>query len=92
MTVKVHTQPRPATETALCRAPEGSPEDVAEAVGVARLRFDDCCWSEASPAHRVEVLNRLADLFVEHASELAPRSASPSSRSRLGFRKVVHFK
>lgn len=61
----------PATETLLCQVPIGSAEDVDEAVGVARARFNDGCWSEQSPVGRAAVLLRLADLIVEHKAELA---------------------
>lgn len=61
----------PATETVLCRVPEGSGEDIDEAVRVARNRFDDGCWSELSPVRRVEILLKLADLMVKHQHELA---------------------
>jgi acyl-CoA reductase-like NAD-dependent aldehyde dehydrogenase len=60
----------PATETALCRYPAGSSTDVAEAVRVARKRFNDGCWSELPPARRSKVLSTLADLIARQGEEL----------------------
>jgi acyl-CoA reductase-like NAD-dependent aldehyde dehydrogenase len=61
----------PATETALSRAAVGHPEDVDAAVRVARERFNEGCWSERPPAHRAQILLKLADLIVAHKAELA---------------------
>lgn len=61
----------PATEDALCEIPVGSAADVEQAVGLARRRFRDGCWSELPPARRAEVLNKLADLLVERTAEIA---------------------
>jgi acyl-CoA reductase-like NAD-dependent aldehyde dehydrogenase len=61
----------PATETVLCRVAVGSWADVDEAVSVARLRFNDGCWSELPPVRRAEILSRLADLIVQHKAKLA---------------------
>src|SRR5690242_2605819 len=61
----------PANETVLCRVPIGSAADIDEAVRVARRRFNDGCWSSLTPGKRAEVLFKLADLILEHKSELA---------------------
>jgi acyl-CoA reductase-like NAD-dependent aldehyde dehydrogenase len=55
----------------LCQSPRGDASDIDDAVGVARKRFNDGCWSELAPAKRIEVLLRLADLMVERREELA---------------------
>jgi acyl-CoA reductase-like NAD-dependent aldehyde dehydrogenase len=61
----------PATETTLCRVPVGNAADIDEAVNVARQRFNDGCWSELPPVRRAAILNRLADLIVQHKAEIA---------------------
>ncbi|HEY4214135.1 MAG TPA: aldehyde dehydrogenase family protein [Steroidobacteraceae bacterium] len=61
----------PATETTLCQIAVGDSSDIDEAVRVARKRFNDGCWSELQPMHRVKVLLRLADLIVQHKAEFA---------------------
>jgi acyl-CoA reductase-like NAD-dependent aldehyde dehydrogenase len=61
----------PATERPLCQMPAGDEADINEAVRIARRRFDGGCWSELSPARRVHVLLKLADLVVTHKAELA---------------------
>jgi acyl-CoA reductase-like NAD-dependent aldehyde dehydrogenase len=61
----------PATEETLCRVSVGDAGDIDEAVCIARQRFNDGCWSELPPVRRSEVLMKLADLIVQHKSELA---------------------
>ena len=61
----------PATETALCQVSAGSAADIDEAVHVARQSFEDGRWSELPPVKRAEILNKLADLIVEHKNEIA---------------------
>src|SRR4051794_19096120 len=61
----------PSNETVLCRVPVGNTADIDAAVGVARQRFNDGCWSELPPVRRVEILMKLADLIVQHKAELA---------------------
>ena len=61
----------PATETVLCQFGAGSAADIDEAVRVARRRFNDGCWSEMPAARRMEILIKLAELMVQHKSELA---------------------
>jgi len=61
----------PVTETMLCRVAVGSSADIDEAVRIARLRFDDGCWSELPPVRRAEILMRMGDLIVKHKAELA---------------------
>ena len=61
----------PATEATLCRVPVGDSADIDEAVRVARQRFNEGCWSELPPVRRVDVLLKLADLIVQHKTEIA---------------------
>src|ERR1700693_5742753 len=61
----------PATETTLCRFPVGHAADIDEAVCIARQRFNDGCWSELPPLHRMETLLKLADLSVKHKADIA---------------------
>src|ERR1700730_3887902 len=61
----------PATESVLCHMPVGDPADINEAVRVARLRFNEGCWSEWPSTRRAEVLMRLADLVSRNYAELA---------------------
>jgi len=61
----------PATESTLCRVSAGNAQDIDEAVRVARGRFNDGCWSELPSGRRAEILTRLADLIVQHKTELA---------------------
>jgi acyl-CoA reductase-like NAD-dependent aldehyde dehydrogenase len=61
----------PATERSLCRIQTGSAEDVDVAVGIARKRFEDGCWSNLPAVRRAEVLCKFADLIVRHSEELA---------------------
>jgi acyl-CoA reductase-like NAD-dependent aldehyde dehydrogenase len=61
----------PATETILCEVPIGDPSDIDDAVRVARQRFDEGCWSKLPPARRAYILEKWANLIVEHKAELA---------------------
>ncbi len=61
----------PADETVICEVPFGGRADVDAAVGAARRRFEDGCWSGLPPVRRAEVLLTLADLITRHRAELA---------------------
>jgi acyl-CoA reductase-like NAD-dependent aldehyde dehydrogenase len=61
----------PATECTLYTAGVGAPADIADAVRVARCRFDEGCWSELPPVKRAEILMRLADLIVRDRVNIA---------------------
>lgn len=61
----------PASEEILCRYPVGEGADAEEAVGVARRRFDDGCWSALPAQRRIDGLLKLAGLIREHSAELA---------------------
>lgn len=57
---------RVLTQVADCAA-----ADVERAVTAARRSFEAGHWSRAAPAHRKQILLRLADLVEQHADELA---------------------
>jgi acyl-CoA reductase-like NAD-dependent aldehyde dehydrogenase len=59
----------PATEKPLCPAPSGDAADVDAAVRAARDAVSG--WSRTTPARRLDVLMKLADLMAEHSAELA---------------------
>jgi acyl-CoA reductase-like NAD-dependent aldehyde dehydrogenase len=61
----------PATEDALYTAGVGAAADIADAVRVARRRFDEGCWSEITSVKRAEILVRLADLIVRNKTDIA---------------------
>ncbi len=61
----------PATEATLCRSPVGNAADIDETVHIARLRFNNGCWSELPPVRRVEIFLKVTDLIVQHKSEVA---------------------
>ena len=49
----------------------GTPADVDVAVEAARTSFEKGVWSNAAPAERKKVMQRIADLIEKHALELA---------------------
>ncbi len=59
----------PATGEPIAEAPISGPEDVDRAVGAARRAFET--WSRTTPRERSERLLALAQLFDDHAEELA---------------------
>ncbi len=59
----------PATEEAIGRIPEGTPEDVNRAVAAARAAFDT--WSQTSVAERVGWLERIAATLADRQMEIA---------------------
>jgi len=61
----------PATGETLAQVALGGEEDIDLAVAAARRSFESGAWSRASPAHRKEVLLRLAGLLRENLHELA---------------------
>ncbi|SDA90106.1 aldehyde dehydrogenase [Mesorhizobium qingshengii] len=61
----------PATGETLAEVASCGEEDVDLAVAAARRSFEAGVWSRASPAHRKEVLLRLARLLRENLQELA---------------------
>ncbi len=61
----------PATGETLAEVASCGEEDVDRAVASARRAFASGVWSRATPAHRKEVLLRLAQLLRENLQELA---------------------
>ncbi|WP_322418193.1 aldehyde dehydrogenase [Mesorhizobium huakuii] len=61
----------PATGETLAEVASCGEEDVDLAVAAARRSFEAGIWSRTSPAHRKEVLLRLAQLLRENLQELA---------------------
>ena len=59
----------PATAQPICEVPNSSPEDIEHALDAAHAAAP--AWGEASPAHRAEVLNAVADAIDAHREELA---------------------
>jgi aldehyde dehydrogenase (NAD+) len=51
--------------------PQGGPADVDRAVAAARAAMDDGPWSRTTGLERSRMLRRLAQLILDHASELA---------------------
>jgi gamma-glutamyl-gamma-aminobutyraldehyde dehydrogenase len=61
----------PATGETLAQIASCGEEDIDIAVAAARRSFESGVWSRSSPAHRKEVLLRLANLLRENLHELA---------------------
>ena len=61
----------PAAQRPLAQVSRGKNADVEIAVRAAREVFERGDWSQASPAKRKAVLNKLADLMEQHHEELA---------------------
>ncbi|HEY3639104.1 MAG TPA: aldehyde dehydrogenase [Rhizomicrobium sp.] len=55
----------------LARVAACDKEDVDRAVKAARAAFNKGVWADAPPKHRKRTLQKLADLIVKHADELA---------------------
>lgn len=60
----------PATEEVVGEAPEATPAEVADAVTAAQAAQDG--WSRTTPRQRAAVLDRMAELLLEHEEELVP--------------------
>lgn len=61
----------PFAQHALAEIARGKKADVDRAVRAARDVFERGDWSQASPGTRKSVLNKLADLILQHREELA---------------------
>jgi len=61
----------PATGEMLTEVAECGPADVDRAVVAARRSFESGAWSRRHPRDRATVLQRLAELILEHLDELA---------------------
>ncbi|ADP79980.1 aldehyde dehydrogenase family protein [Pseudofrankia inefficax] len=60
----------PATEEVVGTAPEASAQQAEQAATAAKAAFEG--WASASPAHRSEVLGRVADLLTKYNDDLVP--------------------
>ena len=61
----------PATGELITAVSSADAVDVDDAVASARAAFETGAWSRSSATHRKKVLQRLAELVVEHGEELA---------------------
>ena len=61
----------PATGETIAKIAEGDKEDVDRAVAAARRAFESGKWSRMAPAQREKRLQKLAELMLKHAGELA---------------------
>ena len=61
----------PATGALLARVAAGDEEDINRAVAAARAAFRKGTWANLSPAKRKKILQRFAELILEHGDELA---------------------
>jgi aminomuconate-semialdehyde/2-hydroxymuconate-6-semialdehyde dehydrogenase len=78
----------PHDGTVVSRAPRGTPEDAAAAVGAARRAFDAGPWPRMSPAERRPLLYRLAELLegqVDELSMLETRDTGRAIRHTRGY-------
>ena len=80
---KMFETTNPSTGKPICSVYEASEEDVDLAVDAARAAFDDLSgpWRSATPGQRGKWLVRLAELFMEHADELAKVEALDNGKS-----------
>ena len=78
----------PFTQETIAHAPAGTADDIDRAVLAAREAFDNGPWPRLPVAQRIEVAERLADIYAEHVDEMADlitaQMGSPASFSRLG--------
>lgn len=68
---KTFASVNPATGETLAHVAACDAEDIDLAVAAARRSFESGAWSRAAPAHRKEVLLRLAQLLRDNLQELA---------------------
>ncbi len=61
----------PHSEEHLADVPISTPEQIDAAVSAARAAVDTGAWSRTSPAERIDVLRRFADLYKARGPELA---------------------
>ena len=61
----------PATEAVLTSVAEGDAADIDLAVAAARRAFEDGPWPRMAARERGRILQRIADLVLAHAEELA---------------------
>ena len=70
----------PATTEPIGEVPWSTEADVDRAVAAARKAFEG--WWATTPKERVEMLNALADTFVEHAEEIADLESADAGKPR----------
>jgi betaine-aldehyde dehydrogenase len=70
----------PATTEAIGEAPLSTAEDVDRAVAAARAAFDG--WWATTPKERSACLMRLAEVFAEHAEEIADLESADAGKPR----------
>jgi len=78
----------PHSEEVVARVPAGSPADVDAAVAAARRAFDEGPWPRTSPAERIEVVQRLSDLYAARLDEMA-RLISTEMGSPISFSSLA---
>ena len=61
----------PATGDPVSRAPQSTPDDVAEAIEEARKAFDSGIWSSKRPSERAAVLREIAELIRKEIDSLS---------------------
>jgi len=78
----------PHTEEPIAETPEAVAEDVDRAVQAARTAFDQGPWPRLPVSERMAKVERLADVYAEHAEAMADlitaEMGSPRTFSRLG--------
>ncbi|MCX5044733.1 aldehyde dehydrogenase [Aldersonia sp. NBC_00410] len=70
-THEVLTVTSPHSEQAIARVAVAGPDDVDRAVTAARAAVDDGPWSRTTPAERIEVIRRLAEVYGTRRGEMA---------------------
>lgn len=78
----------PATEAVVASLPQASSEDVDAAVAAARRAFEGP-WSRVGPGERQRMLERLAELLVQHGEELAQLDSLEMGAPLSGARRFV---
>jgi aldehyde dehydrogenase (NAD+) len=68
--VHLPDSPLHRTEDKICEVEIGTADDIDKAVKHARAAFEGSAWSDMLPEQRGRLLNKLADLIDERASEL----------------------
>ena len=71
----------PSTEGQITSMPAATVADLDRAVAAARAQFDGGEWRQLKPLARERLLQRLADLMEEHATELAELEAIDMGKS-----------
>jgi betaine-aldehyde dehydrogenase len=75
----------PATGETIAQAPLSTAADVDQAVGAARIAFEE--WSVTTPGERATALLKLADAIEEHADEIAELESDNAGKPINAFRE-----